>query len=405
MADTNRLIQEIVKTQCSHHETVMPPFAIPAGFSSDAEYLECLVYTRARAIYGEPIPEDVDDRLQFELDIIKKNGAERYFLFLQNLVSIAEKELGALVGPGRGSTAGSLTAYCLGITKIDPLKQGLLFERFMSPDRQTTPDIDLDLDEEGQTRVLEWFEQKYEKECHEQLKFDFLSLDALSRLKVICAGVRVHHDKDFDIEKIPIDDPKTFKLFQQGNTDGVFQYETAGMQQYLRQLKPTSFEDLVLLNAMYRPGPMENLPLLLRRKQGKIKISYSIPCMEKYLHETYGILVYQEQLMLLSRLIANFSRSESDLLRKALGKRKLDAMAELRLKFVEGGVRNGYKKQTLLKVWEEWVKSGLYAFNKAHAVCYTWLGYQMGYLKANYTEEFLSVMNENDKVSTHSEYI
>lgn len=444
---------------------VMPPFAIPAGFCNDAEYLEYLTYAKAKLIYGDKIPEEVGDRLRFELDVIQKNRVERYFLFLQNVVSVAEKELGALVGPGRGSVGGCLTAYCLGITKIDPLKHGLLFERFMSPDRLVSPDIDLDFDEEGRSRIVKWLEDKYGKEScahiisfhkispsiniHSSLagtikemgvhacgfvvsekpisevapicvlddpdeeekvirctqydgltieytgliKFDFLSLKALSQLKNICERVAEKTGNVFDIEKIPIDDLKTFELFQQGNTEGIFQYDIQGIQHYLRKLHPTSFEDLVLLNAMYRPGPMENIPSLIRRKHGRKNITYAIPCMEKHLHETYGIMVYQEQLMLLSRLIAGFNRSESDLLRKALCRRRQDVLLELKPKFIEGGLKNGYPKRTLNKIWKDWEHDGIYTLNKAHAVCYSWLAYQMAYLKANYTEEFLSVMN------------
>ena len=510
-----------------HHAPVMPPVAIPEGFYSDSDYLERLTYAKAKDIYSVPLPEEVDDRLQFELEIIKKNGAERYFLFIQDVVNYAEKKLGALVGPGRGSAAGSLVAYCLGITKIDPLKHDLLFERFMCPDRQMLPDIDLDFDEEGRSRVIEWLNEKYGKDycahiisystfstrtafssvaqvkqlpaetanaIHQAIpvyfpyyrktmdnaikyspelkklvrsadqtiqnaisdtkvlegtikgigvhacgfivsdspisdwapvcvqddpdvesrtikctqydgrtieetgliKFDLLSLKTLSQLKKICERIKVNTGKDFDIEKIPLDDQKTFELFQRGDTEDIFQYETQGMQQYLRELHPTTFDDLVLLNVMYRPGTIEDLPLLIKRKKGKSKIRYVIPNMEKYLHDTYGILVYQEQLMMLSRLIADFSRGESDSLRKAMGKKKQDKLAELKPKFIEGGLRNGYKKSTLEKIWKDWEQKGMYAFNKAHAVCYSWLGYQMGYLKANYPEEFLSVMSNSD---------
>jgi DNA polymerase-3 subunit alpha len=502
-----------------HHAPVMPPVSTPEGFQSDADYLEQLTYTKAKVIYGNPLPEEVDDRLQFELEIIKKNGAERYFLFMQDVVNYAEKELGALVGPGRGSAAGSLVAYCLGITKIDPLKHDLLFERFMCPDRQMLPDIDLDFDEEGRTRVIEWLEKKYGKDycgyitsystfstraafsfvaqvqqlpadaantilqaipvyfpyypktmdnaiksspelrklvrsadqtiqnairntrvlegtirgkgvhacgfivsdspisdwapicvqddpdkenkkirCTQYdgrtieetglIKFDFLSLKTLSQLKTICERIKANTGKDLDIEKIPLDDKKTLELFQQGNTEDIFQFETQGMRQYLRELHPTTFEDLVLLNVMYRPGLMEYIPLLIKKKKGKSKIRYAILNMEKYLHDTYGIMVYQEQLMLLSRLIADFSRSESDTLRKALGKKKANELSVLKQKFIEGGLRNGHKKSVLEKIWQDWEEKGLYLFNKAHAVCLTWLAYQMAYLKANYPKEF-----------------
>lgn len=514
-----------VETYDIHHAPIMPPVSIPEGFKNDTDYLEHLTYTKAKVIYGVPLPEEVDDRLQFELEIIKKNGAERYFLFIQDVVNYAEKELGALVGPGRGSSAGSLVAYCLGITKIDPLKHDLLFERFMCPDRQMLPDIDLDFDEEGRSHVIEWLNDKYGKDycahiisysifstrtafssvaqvkllpaetaksihqaipvyspyypktmdnaikyspelrklvrsagqtiqnaicdtkvlegtikgtgvhacgfivsdspisdwapvCVQEdpdeegktirctqydgrtieetglIKFDFLSLKTLSQLKKICERIKVKTGKDFDMEKIPLDDQKTLELFQRGDTEDIFQYETHGMQKCLRELHPTTFEDLVLLNVMYRPGIMENIPLLIKRKKDVSKIRYVIPNMEKYLHDTYGILVYQEQLMLLSRLIADFNRGESDALRKAIGKRKQDKLAELKLKFIKGGMNNGYKKSTLERIWKDWEHKGMYAFNKAHAVCYSWLGYQMGYLKANYPEVFNQVMKD-----------
>ena len=514
-----------VETYDIHHAPIMPPVSIPEGFKNDTDYLEHLTYTKAKVINGVPLPEEVDDRLQFELEIIKKNGAERYFLFIQDVVNYAEKELGALVGPGRGSSAGSLVAYCLGITKIDPLKHDLLFERFMCPDRQMLPDIDLDFDEEGRSHVIEWLNDKYGKDycahiisystfstrtafssvaqvkqlpadaakaihqaipvyspyypktmdnaikyspelrklvrsagqtiqnaicdtkvlegtikgtgvhacgfivsdspisdwapvCVQEdpdeegktirctqydgrtieetglIKFDFLSLKTLSQLKKICERIKVKTGKDFDMEKIPLDDQKTLELFQRGDTEDIFQYETHGMQKCLRELHPTTFEDLVLLNVMYRPGIMENIPLLIKRKKDVSKIRYAIPNMEKYLHDTYGILVYQEQLMLLSRLIADFNRGESDALRKAMGKRKQDKLAELKLKFIKGGMNNGYKKSTLERIWKDWEHKGMYAFNKAHAVCYSWLGYQMGYLKANYPEVFNQVMKD-----------
>ena len=514
-----------VETYDIHHAPIMPPVSIPEGFKNDTDYLEHLTYTKAKVIYGVPLPEEVDDRLQYELEIIKKNGAERYFLFIQDVVNYAEKELGALVGPGRGTSAGSLVAYCLGITKIDPLKHDLLFERFMCPDRQMLPDIDLDFDEEGRSHVIEWLNDKYGKDycahiisysifstrtafssvaqvkllpaetakaihqaipvyspyypktmdnaikyspelrklvrsagqtiqnaicdtkvlegtikgtgvhacgfivsdspisdwapvCVQEdpdeegktirctqydgrtieetglIKFDFLSLKTLSQLKKICEKIKVKTGKDFDMEKIPLDDQKTLELFQRGDTEDIFQYETHGMQKCLRELHPTTFEDLVLLNVMYRPGIMENIPLLIKRKKDVSKIRYAIPNMEKYLHDTYGILVYQEQLMLLSRLIADFNRGESDALRKAMGKRKQDKLAELKLKFIKGGMNNGYKKSTLERIWKDWEHKGMYAFNKAHAVCYSWLGYQMGYLKANYPEVFNQVMKD-----------
>ena len=478
-------------------------------------------FSKARQIYGKSLSEDVADRLKFELEIIRQRGASGYFLFLQNIINIVQSELDVWVGPGRGSAAGSLVCYCLGITKIDPLKHDLLFERFLSPEGSMFPDIDVDVDDERREDVLELLQQIYGKDCcahivsfrtfstanafstvarvsqmhtpetlainellsgysiknyvkyepeirkairkvgnplrnafantailerkicgldvhacgfvvadktvsdwapistcsiedskgNEQtvrctqydgwhvessglIKFDFLGLKTLSQMRDICASVKVHYDKDFDIEKIPIDDEKTMELFQTGQTDDVFQFSSKGMQKFLQKLHPTCFEDLVILNCMYRPGPMEDIPTLVKHKKSKKGIKYIIPCMEKYLHNTYGIIVYQEQIMMLSRLIANFDRGESDLLRKALGKRKMDVLSVLKPRFIDGGIKNGHKKNALEKVWNEMEAKGMYAFNKSHAVCYTWLAYQMAYLKANYPEEFKQVMEK-----------
>lgn len=522
------------------HAPILPAIDIPKGFGNDRRekednYLEYLSFSKANQIYGELLPEDVSDRLKFELQIIKQRAASGYFLFLQDVVNTAQSELGVWVGPGRGSAAGSLVCYCLGITKIDPLKHDLLFERFLSPEGTMFPDVDIDFDDEGRERVLEWLQQKYGKECcahvfyfctfstanafstvarvnqmhtpeilainellsgyswhsiknyvkyepeirkairkvgiplrnafantailerkicglsvhacgfvvadepvsnwapvstcsiedskgNEQLvnctqydgwyvessgliKFDFLGLKTLSQMRDICESIRVHYDKDFDIEKVPIDDERTMELFQTGQTDDVFQFNSKGMQKYLQKLHPTCFEDLVILNCMYRPGMMEYISTLVKQKHSsqakrtketitKKEVKYMIPCMEKYLHNTYGIIVYQEQIMMLSRLIANFDRSESDLLRKALVKRKMDVLSVLKLRFIEGGIKNGHKKNVLEKVWNEMEAKGMYAFQKSHAVCYTWLAYQMAYLKANYPKEFKHVMEK-----------
>ena len=514
------------------HAPILPAIDIPNGFGIDRRekednFLEQICFSKAKRIYGELLPEDVSERLKFELQIIKQRGASDYFLFLQDVVNTAQSELGVWVGPGRGSAAGSLVCYCLAITKIDPLKHDLLFERFLSPEGTMFPDIDIDFDDEGRERVLEWLQQKYGKECcahvvsfrtfstvnafstivktmqmltpetmgvsellsshygyywhsikdaikyepelrklvrkagaslrnafantavlerkirglgvhacgfvvadepvskwapistcsiedskgNEQLvnctqydgwhvessglvKFDFLGLKTLSQMRDICASVKVHYDKDFDIEKIPIDDEKTMELFQTGQTDDVFQFSSKGMQKFLQKLHPTCFEDLVILNCMYRPGPMEYISTLIRQKHSKKAVKYMIPCSEKYLHNTYGIIVYQEQIMMLSRLIANFDRGESDLLRKALGKRKMDVLSVLKPRFIEAGIKNGHKKNALEKVWKEMEAKGMYAFQKSHAVCYTWLAYQMAYLKANYQEEFKQVIEK-----------
>ena len=522
------------------HAPILPAIDIPKGFGNDRRekennYLEYLSFSKANQIYGESLPEDVSDRLKFELQIIKQRGASGYFLFLQDVVNTAQSKLGVWVGPGRGSAAGSLVCYCLGITKIDPLKHDLLFERFLNPEGTMFPDIDIDFDDEGRERVLEWLQQKYGKECcahvvsfrafstanafstvarvnqmhtpeilainellsgyswhsiknyvkyepeirkairkvgiplrnafantailerkicglsvhacgfvvadepvsnwapvstcsiedskgNEQLvnctqydgwyvessgliKFDFLGIKTLSQMRDICESIRVHDDKDFDIEKVPIDDEKTMELFQTGQTDDVFQFSSKGMQKFLQKLHPTCFEDLVILNCMYRPGMMEYISTLVKQKHSsqakrtketitKKEVKYMIPCMEKYLHNTYGIIVYQEQIMMLSRLIANFDISESDLLRKALVKRKMDVLSVLKLRFIEGGIKNGHKKNVLEKVWNEMEAKGMYAFQKSHAVCYTWLAYQMAYLKANYPKEFKHVMEK-----------
>ena len=513
------------------HAPIVPTINIPDGFGNDRSerednYLEYLSFSKAKQIYGESLPEDVSDRLKFELQIIKQRAASGYFLFLQDVINTAQSELGVWGGPGRGSAAGSLVCYCLGITKIDPLKHGLLFERFLSPEGTMFPDIDIDFDDEGRERVLEWLQQKYGKECcahvvsfstfstanafstiakakqmltpetmgvsellsshygyywhsikdgvkyepelrklvrkagaslrnafantavlerkirglgvhacgfvvadepvsdwapvstcsiedskgNEQIvnctqydewhvessgliKFDFLGLKALSKMRDICASIKAHYDKDFDIEKIPMDDEKTMELFQ-GKTDDVFPFSSKGMQKYLQKLHPTCFEDLVILSCMYRPELMDFIATLVKHKNSKKAIKYIIPCMEKYLHNTYGIIVYQEQIMMLSRLIANFDRGESDLLRKALGKRIKDVLSVLKPRFIEGGIKNGHKKNDLEKVWNEMEAKGMYAFLKSHAVCYTWLAYQMAYLKANYQEEFKQVIEK-----------
>lgn len=530
--DNTMEIFEKVEFYDIRHAPIVPSIDIPDGFGNERRtmednYLEYLSFSKANQIYGELLPEDVSERLKFELQIIKQRGASGYFLFLQDVVNTAQYELGVWVGPGRGSAAGSLVCYCLGITKIDPLKHDLLFERFLSPEGTMFPDIDIDFDDEGRKRVLEWLQQKYGKECcahvvsfstfstanafstiakakqmltpetmgvsellsshcgyywhsikdaikyepelrklvrkagaslrkafdntavlerkirglgvhacgsvvadepvsnwapvstcsiedskgNEKLvnctqydgwhvessgliKFDFLGLKTLSQMRDICASVKVHYDKDFDIEKIPIDDEKTMELFQTGQTDDVFQFTSKGMQKYQQKLHPTCFEDLVILNCMYRLGPMEYISTLVKHKNSKKAVKYMIPCLEKYLHNTYGIIIYQEQIMMLSRLIANFNRSESDLLRKALGKRKMDVLSVLKPRFIEGGIRNGHKKNVLKKVWNEMETKGMYTFQKSHAVCYTWLAYQMAFLKANYPEEFKHVMEK-----------
>ncbi len=490
----------------------------------EADYLGKLAYEGAAKRYGTPLPKDVDDRVRFELHIMKTMGFPGYFLIVQDFINSARDELGVMVGPGRGSAAGSVVAYCLGITKIDPLKYDLLFERFLNPDRISLPDIDTDFDDDGRGRVLKWVEDKYGHEncahiityasmatknsikdvarveklplpisnalckaipdrlpdgmkmnlpnaikctpelreaeassdpvlantikyakmlegtvrgtgihacgfiiCRDPIsdwvpvstaddpdfkdtktnctqydghviestgliKMDFLGLKTLSEMKEACAVIKQTRGIDVDLDIIPIDDPKTYELYQQGRTIGTFQFESAGMQKHLRDLKPTVFEDLIAMNALYRPGPMEYIPSFIRRKHGEEPITYDIPIMEKYLKDTYGITVYQEQVMLLSRLLANFTRGESDALRKAMGKKKKDIVDAMKPKFIEGGQKNGYDPKVLDKIWGDWEAFASYAFNKSHAACYSWVAYQTAYLKANYPAEFMAAI-------------
>ena len=489
----------------------------------EADYLAKLAYDGAKRLYGEPLTDEVYERVKFELHIMKTMGFPGYFLIVQDFINSAEDELGVMVGPGRGSAAGSVVAYCLGITKIDPIKYDLLFERFLNPDRISLPDIDTDFDDDGRGKVLEWVEDKYghDKVAHiitygtmatknsikdvarvEKLpldisnrlckaipdklpdglkmnltnaikcvpelreaeasanpqmantikyakmlegtvrgtgihacgtiicrdaisdwvpvstaedkndpghkllatqydghvieetgliKMDFLGLSTLSIMKETVENIRLTHDGfTLDLDTIPIDDELTYKLYQEGRTIGTFQFESAGMQKYLRELRPTVFEDLIAMNALYRPGPMDYIPSFIARKNGKEPITYDIPCMEKYLKDTYGITVYQEQVMLLSRQLADFTRGESDALRKAMGKKKKAIVDAMKPKFIEGGKKNGHDPKVLEKIWGDWEKFASYAFNKSHATCYSWVAYQTAYLKAHYPAEFMA---------------
>ena len=494
----------------------------------EADYLAKLAYDGARRLYGDPIPEEVEERVKFELHVMKTMGFPGYFLIVQDFINVARKELDVMVGPGRGSAAGSVVAYCLGITQIDPIKYDLLFERFLNPDRISLPDIDTDFDDDGRGRVLEWVEDKYghDKVAHiitygsmatknsikdvarvERLpleesnrlckaipdrlpdglkmnldnaircvpelreaeasadirarntikyarmlegtvrntgihacgtiicrdaisdwvpvstaedkadpghkllctqydghvieetgliKMDFLGLKTLSIIKEAIENIKLSTGKSIDIENIPIDDPLTYKLYCDGRTIGTFQFESSGMQKYLRELQPSVFEDLIAMNALYRPGPMDYIPEFIARKKDPSRISYDIPCMEKYLKDTYGITVYQEQVMLLSRQLANFTRGQSDTLRKAMGKKQIEKMNELEELFYKGGTKNGFDKAVLNKIWEDWKKFASYAFNKSHATCYSWVAYQTAYLKAHYPSEYMAaVMSRN----------
>ena len=490
----------------------------------EADYLAKLAYDGAKKLYGDPLPDEVYERVKFELHIMKTMGFPGYFLIVQDFINSARDELGVMVGPGRGSAAGSVVAYCLGITKIDPIKYDLLFERFLNPDRISLPDIDTDFDDDGRGKVLEWVEDKYghDKVAHiitygtmatknsikdvarvEKLpldisnrlckaipdklpdglkmnlpnaiksvpelreaeasanpqmantikyakmlegtvrgtgihacgtiicrdaisdwvpvstaedksdpghkllatqydghvieetgliKMDFLGLSTLSIMKETVENIRLTHGITIDLDKIPIDDELTYKLYQEGRTIGTFQFESAGMQKYLRELKPTVFEDLIAMNALYRPGPMDYIPDFIARKNGKQAITYDIPCMEKYLKDTYGITVYQEQVMLLSRQLASFTRGESDALRKAMGKKKKAIVDAMKPKFIKQGQENGHDPKVLEKIWGDWEKFASYAFNKSHATCYSWVAYQTAYLKAHYPAEYMAAL-------------
>ena len=510
----------------------------------EADYLAHLTMIGAKKRYGDPLDAETAERLKFELHIMKTMGFPGYFLIVQDFIAAAREKLGVWVGPGRGSAAGSAVAYCLGITQIDPIKYDLLFERFLNPDRISLPDIDIDFDDEGRGRVLEWVTNKYGKEkvahiitygtmatkmalkdvarvqqlplaeadrlckliparipdpknkdkqlkvnlensiahvaelqaaensddpilrdtikyarklegnvrgkgvhacgtiiCRDDItdwvpvstaddketgekmlvtqyegsviedtgliKMDFLGLKNLTIMKAAVENIRRIKGVEVDIDTIPIDDPATYRLYCEGHTVGTFQFESPGMQKYLRELQPSVFEDLIAMNALYRPGPMDYIPDFIDRKQGRKPIVYDIPIMEKYLKDTYGITVYQEQVMLLSRLLADFTRGESDTLRKAMGKKLKDKLDALKPKFIKGGIKNGHDKDVLEKIWADWEKFASYAFNKSHATCYSWVAYQTAYLKANFPSEYMAALlssNLND-ITTLTEYM
>ena len=485
----------------------------------EADYLNKLTIEGAKKKYGDPLPKDVEERLRFELHIMKTMGFPGYFLIVQDFINAARHDLGVSVGPGRGSAAGSAAAYCLGITQIDPIKYDLLFERFLNPDRISLPDIDVDFDDDGRYEVLKYVTRKYgaEKVAHiitygtmatkmaikdvakimelplpeanrlarlvpdrmpegkvnfdnclkyikefaaeaqspnpvirevmkyarqlegnvrntgvhacgviigrdditdwvpvstakdtdgssllvtqyegsviedtGMIKMDFLGLKTLSIIMEAVANIKQSRGIDLDMETIPLDDKKTYRLYCEGRTTGTFQFESAGMQKYLRELQPSKFEDLIAMNALYRPGPMDYIPDFIARKKDPTQIKYDIPCMEKYLKDTYGITVYQEQVMLLSRQLAGFTRGQSDTLRKAMGKKLIEKMNHLEGLFYEGGEKNGHDKKVLQKIWEDWKKFASYAFNKSHATCYSWVAYQTAYMKAHYPAEYMA---------------
>ena len=516
-------------------EVLLPKFKIPVDFKTENgddlenEYLKFLTFNGAKKHYKN-LDNNLNERILFELNVIKSSGYPGYFLIVQDLIKAAI-DMGVSVGPGRGSAAGSVVAYCLGITKIDPIKYDLLFERFLNPDRVSMPDIDIDFDDEGRNKVIDYVIEKYgsnqvaqiitygkmaakssirdtarvldlslgdadriaklvpnlklkdifekdEKKLSDNLraedfsnvmelksissgddlqaetinqarilegslrnvgthacgiiitpdditnfvpiatakdsdlfvtqydnsvvesagllKMDFLGLKTLTLIKDTVKLIKYKHNVDIDIDSLPLDDEKTYELFQRGETVGVFQYESAGMQKYLRDLKPTVFEDLIAMNALYRPGPLEYIPSFVNRKNGKEDITYDIPAMEETLKETYGITVYQEQVMQLSQKLANFSKGDADLLRKAMGKKIFDLLSKLKPKFLDGGESNGFEREILEKIWKDWEAFASYAFNKSHSTCYALIAYQTAYLKSHYPAEYMAAVLSNN---------
>jgi DNA polymerase-3 subunit alpha len=541
---TNTLeVAEKVEEYDIDHDHILPIFKLPDGYSDSNDYLRDLVYKGAETRYPNMLPK-LKERIDFELQTIKGMGFPDYFLIVQDFINAARAR-GIWVGPGRGSAAGSVVAYCLGITKIDPIKYDLLFERFLNPERISMPDIDIDFEEERRSDVLAYVEGKYGKDhvshvvtfgtmatksaikdiariedvplaianklagmvpssfpeeqvkvkrpdgteeidskkvavnfdnClklvpefkqeyeHPEtpevgetmkyarmlegtvrntgvhacaviigrdrlsehipisiakdkdtgndiwvsqyegsdiedvgmLKMDFLGLRTLSILKETVENIKKSKKIDVDVDTLPLNDKATFKLFSKGDTIAVFQFESPGMQKWLRELRPNRFEDLIAMNALYRPGPMQYIPDFVNRKNGRTKIVYEMPEMEDILSDTYGVTVYQEQVMLLSQRIASFSKGQADGLRKAMGKKKIDKMMEMEELFMKGGIANGYKEEQLKKIWNDWKEFAKYAFNKSHSTCYAWIAYQTAWLKAHYPAEFMAAnMSKN----------
>ena len=538
-------IQEIVdkiEIYTLAREVLLPKFEIPTEFvdEKDAEdggvrgenaYLKHLTFKGAEKRYGE-LDEETKERIDFELEVIENTGYPGYFLIVQDFIAKA-REMDVSVGPGRGSAAGSVVAYCLWVTNIDPLEYNLLFERFLNPDRVSLPDIDIDFDDEGRQKVIDYVIDKYganqvaqiitygtmaakssirdtsrvldlplhdadkiaklipntklktifgedeksiakikelrkdeilnvnelrnladgegiEAQMIKQavalegslrntgthacgviitpeditnlipvatakdsdlyvtqfdnnvvenaglLKMDFLGLKTLTLIKDTCKIVKALHGDDLVPDVFPLDDKKTYELFQRGETVGIFQYESPGMQKHLKALKPTEFADLIAMNALYRPGPMEYIPLFIQRKHGIEAIEYDLPVMEESLKETYGVTVYQEQVMLLSQKIAGFTKGEADVLRKAMGKKIFALLQQLKPKFIEGGKNNGHPEDILEKIWKDWEAFAEYAFNKSHSTCYAYIAYQTAYLKAHYPAEYMAAVLSNN---------
>ncbi|MCK4919753.1 MAG: DNA polymerase III subunit alpha [Bacteroidales bacterium] len=512
LINTQEIVNKIESYELNR-QPLLPEFPIPEEYENEDEYLRYLTLEGAKKRYKE-LDKITSERIDFELETIKRMGFPGYFLIVQDFINEARK-MGVSVGPGRGSAAGSVVAYCTRITDIDPIKYNLLFERFLNPDRVSMPDIDIDFDEDGRDDVLQWVVNKYGKErvahiitfgtmaakmsirdvariqklplsiadrlaklvperpgttlkdafkevpelkkeqtsevelvastlkfaeilegsvrhtglhacgiiigkddliehvpvCKSKdsellvtqfdgkhiedvgmLKMDFLGLKTLSIIKDAINNVKESKGVDIDFENIPLDDPKTYELYSRGDTTGLFQFESPGMKKHLRNLKPNRFEDLIAMNALYRPGPMEYIPNFIARKHGKEVIKYSLPEMEEELKETYGITVYQEQVMRLSRKLAGFTRGEADSLRKAMGKKIKRMMDEMKEKFVEGCKKNNHDENIVLQIWADWEAFAQYAFNKSHSTCYAYVSFQTGYLKAHYPAEFMAAV-------------
>lgn len=366
----------------------------------DQDILEELTYRRAYQIFGKPLPSEVDERLHDELYVIKTKGFSKYFMIAYNLINIMRNDYGIIVGPGFSTSICSLVAYCLGITKIEPLKFGLLFERFINPNYNRFPSFCVYYGDDGHI-IKRVFKLGWAVEDSEHVIINFRDLNVLIELKNALLMIKQHHGIEIKLDEIPINDEKTFELFQKGQTIGVYEIDSSVMQKNLRKLQPTVFEELVALYVLNIPGLERFLPSYISRKKGHEKIIYDIPCMERYLKETCGIIIYQEQLMALSRQLAGFTREESDILRKAMGKKKREILDEMKPKFIEGGKTNGHNPKILLKIWTDWeTKYGSYAYMKSHAVSCTWLAYQTAYLKAHYPEEYMVTLLEcrkNDK--------
>lgn len=533
--DNTMDIFDKVETLKLSRDVLLPAFPIPKKFNSQDAYLRHLTFEGAKKRYGTISPE-IEERLNFELSVIEKSGYPGYFLIVQDFTGTARK-MGVSVGPGRGSAAGSAVAYCTGITNVDPIKYDLLFERFLNPERVSMPDIDIDFDDEGRSKVIDYVIDKYGKnqvaqiitygtmaakssirdvgrvldvplsdvdrvtktfphtlgaklkdvlakggvspklneklnsedreraaafrklaqgndiiaetinmakrlegsvrntgihacgivitpddisnhvpvsvakdstllvsqfdnsvaEAAGLLKMDFLGLRTLTIIKEAIRLIKQRHGIEIDPDAIPLDDEKTYELFKRGDTIGIFQYESGGMQKHLKDLLPSKFLDLIAMNALYRPGPMQYIPNFIARRHGREKITYDLPAMEEYLSETYGITVYQEQVMLLSQKLAGFSKGQADMLRKAMGKKKKKLIDEMFPIFMEGCEKNGHPKHICEKIWKDWEAFASYAFNKSHSTCYALVAFQTAYLKANYPAEFMAAVLTNNK--------